>query len=174
MDRLAHIGLLLATFFVAGYAVAAGVVVGKVVKVVDGDTIHVLDPSTKLFKVRLGAIDAPERGQPYFDKSRDHLAEIVAGKNVSVMWHKTDRYKRLVGTVVFQTKDVGLIQVEDGFAWHFKRFAHEQSEVEREAYEAAEERAKARRRNIWQGVGQSAPWEERARKERQTRTEIVK
>jgi endonuclease YncB( thermonuclease family) len=42
---------------------------GKVVKVTDGDTITVLVDQQQI-KIRLSAIDAPERGQDYGQKSK--------------------------------------------------------------------------------------------------------
>ncbi len=38
---------------------------GRVVKIVDGDTITVLDASNTQHRIRLQGIDAPERGQAY-------------------------------------------------------------------------------------------------------------
>ena len=37
----------------------------KVVKVSDGDTVHVLDQAKERHKIRLGGIDAPERKQAF-------------------------------------------------------------------------------------------------------------
>ncbi len=37
----------------------------KVLKVTDGDTVHVLDQSTVRHKIRLGGIDAPEKKQAF-------------------------------------------------------------------------------------------------------------
>ena len=37
----------------------------KVLRVVDGDTVHVEDEAGKKFKVRLTGIDAPEKNQSY-------------------------------------------------------------------------------------------------------------
>lgn len=166
MRRLASLFGIAAVYLFVGSAVAGGVVTGKVVKVVDGDTIHVLDAGRSLYKVRFGAIDAPERGQPYYRRSREHLSSLVAGQTVSVQWHKTDQYRRLVGKVLLKGTDVGLVQVEDGFAWYFTRFANEQSLEDRRAYEAAEERARKRRLNIWREGAAIPPWEERSRKRR--------
>ncbi len=41
---------------------------GKVVRVVDGDTLVVLDSGNTQHRVRLAGIDTPERGQPYGKK----------------------------------------------------------------------------------------------------------
>ncbi len=55
---------------------------GKVGRVVDGDTLYVLDANYKEHKIRLAGIDAPERKQAYGLASRKHLASLVAGQQV--------------------------------------------------------------------------------------------
>ena len=57
---------------------------GHVVRVTDGDTIVVLDAGKVQHKIRLQGIDAPERHQAYGTKSKEHLSDLVAGKNVEV------------------------------------------------------------------------------------------
>jgi micrococcal nuclease len=59
---------------------AAAEIIGKVIAVADGDTITVLAPGNRPTKVRLAGIDAPERNQPFGQKSRQHLADMVFGK----------------------------------------------------------------------------------------------
>ncbi len=73
-------------------AASADSLTGKVVKVVDGDTLYVLDANSEQHKIRLAGIDAPERKQSYGLASRKHLALIVAGKQVTVEYQKRDRY----------------------------------------------------------------------------------
>jgi endonuclease YncB( thermonuclease family) len=69
-------------------------ITGKVVSVTDGDTIKLLDAGNDQIQVRLSGIDAPERGQPYANVSREHLARMVAGKEVRVESDKTARKPR--------------------------------------------------------------------------------
>jgi endonuclease YncB( thermonuclease family) len=80
-------------------------ITGRVVSVTDGDTIKVLDSTNTQHKIRLTGIDAPERGQPYGTKSKDHLAFMVAGKEVLVESDKNDRYGRVLGKVWVQPSD---------------------------------------------------------------------
>ena len=42
---------------------------GKVIKVVDGDTIDVLTDDKEKLRIRFSGIDTPERGQPYGNTS---------------------------------------------------------------------------------------------------------
>jgi endonuclease YncB( thermonuclease family) len=44
---------------------SADTLTGKVVKIMDGDTLYVLDANYKEHKIRLAGIDAPERKQAY-------------------------------------------------------------------------------------------------------------
>jgi endonuclease YncB( thermonuclease family) len=60
--------------------------VGGVVRVTDGDTITVLLDQQQI-KIRLSAIDAPERGQDFGQKSKEALADLVFGKEVRVETH---------------------------------------------------------------------------------------
>ena len=63
---------------------------GKVIGVTDGDTIKVL-VNKESVTVRLEGIDAPESGQSYGKKSKEALAEMVAGKTVTVKKTGTDK-----------------------------------------------------------------------------------
>jgi endonuclease YncB( thermonuclease family) len=78
------ISLLTLTLLVVIYApVFADTLTGKAVKVADGDTIIVLEDDIQ-HRIRPQGIDAPEKGQPYGDASRKHLASLIAGKEVTV------------------------------------------------------------------------------------------
>lgn len=57
---------------------------GRVVSVADGDTVTVLDATNTQHKIRVAGIDAPEKKQAFGNRSKNNLAELVAGKNVSV------------------------------------------------------------------------------------------
>lgn len=131
---------------------------GRVVAVTDGDTIKVLDPANSQHKVRLVGIDAPERGQPYGTVSRDHLAMLVAGKEVVVETDKQDRYGRVLGKVWVQPSDcpscgktlnVNHAQILAGMAWWYRYYASEQSPEDRGRYESAEDEARARGWGLW-------------------------
>jgi endonuclease YncB( thermonuclease family) len=61
---------------------------GKVVRVIDGDTVVILDQNNEQHKIRLQGIDAPERKQAFGKKSTKFLADAIAGKNVDVGFKK--------------------------------------------------------------------------------------
>jgi len=95
---------------------------GKVVKVTDGDSINILIDETQ-FRIRLAEIDAPERGQPYWKKSREALANYVAGKKVQVFEVAIDRYERIVGQVYVGDVWVNGELVKGGYAYVYPRYA---------------------------------------------------
>jgi endonuclease YncB( thermonuclease family) len=140
---------------------------GRVVRVTDGDTIVVLDPTNTQHKIRLQGIDAPERGQAFGTKSKDHLASLIAGGAVTVDYSKRDRYKRIVGKVLLDGDDMNLEQVKSGMAWHYKKYQGEQSSDDRIAYSDAELEARRDKLGLWADQNPVPPWEYRQAKRQQ-------
>lgn len=139
-------------------SVHAAKLLGYVVRIADGDTVTVLDADKVQHRIRLAAIDAPERRQPFGQVSKQHLAEMVFNRHVRVDWHKTDRYSRLIGKVYMDGIDVGLAQIEAGLAWHYTAYAKEQSVEDRAAYSAAHQEAERAGRGLWSDPLRIAPW----------------
>jgi endonuclease YncB( thermonuclease family) len=152
----AWIGLILA---LGSLGVGAETITGRVVGVSDGDTLTVLDASHQQFKIRLAGIDAPEKAQPFGNRAKESLSEMVFNKQVVVESSKEDRYRRKVGKVQHDGTDVNLEQVKKGMAWHYTAYAKEQAPADRKAYANAEAEAKAQRRGLWRETAQTAPWE---------------
>ena len=134
----------------------------KVTKVTDGDTIVILSEGNVQHKIRLQGIDAPERGQAYGTKSKEHLSDLVAGRFVVVEYDKRDRYGRIVGKVLVGGEDACLEQVSAGYAWHYKKYQNEQIETDRQLYSEAEIEARKDKRGLWQDPHARPPWEYRA------------
>lgn len=95
----ARLDVVLATLLLAT-SIHAAEYQGKVVSVADGDTITVLDSSKTQHKFRLNGIDAPEKGQPFTNRSRISLAMMVYQREVTIVTHKVDRYGREIGKVL--------------------------------------------------------------------------
>ena len=87
--------VLLLIFSLPSYA---GQYEGRVIKVVDGDTIWV-KTGNKHIKIRLSYIDAPELKQAYGIRSKNFLTNLVLDKNVQINTNKKDRYNRHLGEV---------------------------------------------------------------------------
>ena len=139
-------------------AQSSTVLAGKVVGIVDGDTIDVLDSDRNTHRVRLAGIDAPERRQAFGARSTQNLTALVRGSDVRVEWYKLDDWQRLVGKVLKNGQDICLEQVRAGFAWHFKRYEDEQSEDDRRIYDAAEKEARSAKKGLWKELIPLEPW----------------
>jgi len=140
-------------------SVNAETITGQVVGVADGDTITVLDADKVQHKIRLAGIDAPEKKQAFGNRSKESLSDLVFDKTVNVETDKRDRYRREIGKVLVNGRDVNLVQVERGMAWFYRQYQREQSPNDRKLYEAAEDAAKAGRRGLWRDTDPVPPWE---------------
>ena len=131
---------------------------GKVIKVADGDSITILHEGKEL-RIRLAEIDAPERGQPFWRKSREALANYVAGKDVEVVEVDIDRYDRVVGQVYLGELWVNSALVRDGYAYVFPEYA-----TSSRLY-AFEREAQKNKNGIWKlpAKERMKPWEWRKR-----------
>ena len=56
---------------------------GKLVKVLDGDTVEVLH-NGRAERIRLNGIDTPEKGQPFGNKAKQFVLNVAAGETVKV------------------------------------------------------------------------------------------
>jgi len=87
----------------------------------------------------------------------------VFGRQVAVEWDKLDRYGRTLGKILDGERDVNLALVRDGMCWWYRKYAQEQSPMDRGLYEAAEENARAGRLGLWTDPDPVPPWEWRHR-----------
>lgn len=115
---------------------------GRVVKVTDGDSITILVGKQQI-KIRLGEIDTPERGQPYWRVSRKALESLVAGRTINAIQTDIDRYKRVVAHIYIDDIWVNEQMVKGGYAWVYREYA------KMESIYLAEEYAKANKLGIW-------------------------
>ena len=135
--------------------VLAGVVVG----VTDGDTVDVrLDSG--MVRIRMHAIDAPERGQAHGQAAKEALSGLVFGKAVQVEPFEQDRYDRLVARLWVGDQDVNAAMIKAGYAWVYRIYADDP------AYCAYEKGARDLKRGLWASPRDQvvAPWEWRRRR----------
>jgi endonuclease YncB( thermonuclease family) len=128
---------------------------GKVVSVLDGDTLIVLTPEKRQIKVRLVEIDAPEKSQAYGQRSKQSLSDLVFGKQIRVEQQDRDRYGRVVGRVYAGGLVVNAEQVKRGMAWVYRKYARDQTLF------ALEHEAKNAKLGLWADPYAIAPWEYR-------------
>ena len=143
------------------YSLQAATIQGKVVSVSDGDTIKVLDATNTQHKIRLQGIDAPEKAQPFGQKSKQSLSQLVYNKQVTVEYQKKDKYGRTLGKVILNGTDVCLEQIKLGMAWHYKQYKSDQPKEDRETYAQVEQTARVQAVGLWKDKMPNPPWEYR-------------
>jgi micrococcal nuclease len=96
---------------------------GKVIKVKDGDTVVILDSLNVQHTIRVADIDCPERGQPFSSKAKEFVSNEIFGKQVTIKKKNTDRYGRIVGFVLYESKNLSLELLKNGLAWHYSYYS---------------------------------------------------
>lgn len=132
---------------------------GRVIKVVDGDSITVQAKGQVVYAIKLQAVDAPDVGQPFFEEARKSLSKLILNKDVRVVINTTYGENMIIGSLYRNGQDIGLTLIEQGLAWHFKRFAFQQNASARKSYSDAQSSASAARIGLWADEKPVAPWE---------------
>jgi len=142
---------------------------GIVTQVTDGDTVKLeTEEGTKL-KIRLYGIDAPETeklnhrtgmvskpGQPYGEEAYKALKTKMLDSKVRVDIMAVDRYKRMVGIVYLNNRNINLEMVKEGWAWAYREYLGRPYASE---YIDAENEARAKKLSLWQQPNPQPPWE---------------
>ncbi|MBK1971127.1 thermonuclease family protein [Campylobacter sp. 2018MI35] len=95
----------------------------KVIKVIDGDTIEVLNLKGDKNKIRLFGIDAPELKQKFGIEAKNYLRSIIQDKKVKIIYKDKDIYDRILAIVEFDNLDINQIMVSKGFAWSYSFYS---------------------------------------------------
>jgi endonuclease YncB( thermonuclease family) len=170
-------GLLTAPFS-AAKPPAPSVVEGVSIDVQDGDSFLLRDDLGNRIRVRLSGIDAPEKSQPYADRSRQHLRDLMRDARIRLEPVKLDVFGRTVARVWVLAedgksgRDAGLAQIEAGMAWHFKRYRSDQQDQDAMRYAKAQRQAQADGLGLWRDPSPEPPWEFRTRTKRTDPGEI--
>ncbi|MCZ2421058.1 MAG: thermonuclease family protein [Burkholderiales bacterium] len=136
-------GLAAFAVILAATAAQAGELRGRVVAVADGDTLTILDAGRQQRRIRLAEIDAPEKRQPFGQRSKQSLSDLCYGRDAVIEDGGRDRYGRTIGRVSCAGIDANAEQVRRGMAWVFDRYA-----TDRSLY-AIQDEARAARRGLW-------------------------
>ena len=128
---------------------------GRVVAIADGDTFTLLTADKQQIRIRLAEIDTPESGQPYGNRAKQALSQLVFGKDVRIEVQDIDRYGRTVGRPYVGDIDVCAELVESGFAWAYRQYLKDPKLLELEKH------AQDSNRGLWSlpEYERIAPWE---------------
>jgi len=152
------LALLLPILFFTPCVEAAFPFTGKVVAVLDGDTIEVLH-NGKAERIRLNGVDCPEKKQAFGQKAKQFTSSLVFGKTVVVVPIEKDRYKRIVGDVFLPNGvNVSYELVRAGLGWWYRKYSEDV------VLAVLELEARLERRGLWVDPAPVPPWEWRKRK----------
>jgi micrococcal nuclease len=137
-----------------GNVIYAAQFTAKVISIKDGDTIEVLW-NNKPQIIRLEHIDCPEKKQAFGYMSKQALAKLCFGKEVTIVHtNKLDRNKRLIAEIILANNlNVNLEMVSLGYAWHFKKYSTSK------IYAEAELKARKNKAGLWFDKSPIAPWD---------------
>ena len=123
-------------------------------KVIDGDTVYLVDNNKKKYKVRLHAIDTPEKGQIYFLRAKEALFKLISNKSLTLEKINYDKYGRVVGIIYADNENVNYQMIQHGHAWCYRKYNKNPKFIE------AEENAKSKKIGLWSLEEKNvAPWE---------------
>jgi endonuclease YncB( thermonuclease family) len=149
---------LLIVLFLLACSAQAETFSGTVTRVVDGDTLTILDAQKRRYRVRLGQVDAPESKQAFGVKSARSLHSLCFRKTAHVEWQAKDQHDRHIGQVTCEGVDANAEQVRRGMAWVSPRSTQPGSPLyELEAY------ARVRGIGLWSDPNPVPPWDWRPR-----------
>ena len=126
-----------------------------VLKIVDGDTFIGLTKGRKKVYYRLPGVDAPEKNQPFSEKSKKKLKKLIKGRLIGIKKQEnSERYGRsMVRAYTLKGKDVSAEMLKSGLAWHFWKY--DKSAI----YSQLENEARKIRKGLWSEVNPISPWD---------------
>lgn len=130
---------------------AANSMVAKVVAVIDGNTIEVVNASNEKFKVMLAGIDCPELGQDFGDKAKACLEKLLLRKEVTITLQGKDRTGNHLGVIMLGDDDPRIKLLKEGLAWTSEK----NPSPELEPYRTW---AEQKGRGLWKLDNPTPPW----------------
>ena len=139
-------------------SVLAETVKGKIIRVVDGDTVLARTVDNKKIRIRLSGIDAPEKKQAYGIESKKFLENLISSKIVKISISKKDKYKRYLGMIFLNKTNINLELVKSGNAWAYRRYLKKMNKKLKEAFIKAESHAQFQKIGLWGKKSPVPPW----------------
>ena len=126
-----------------------------VLSVQDGDTITVKDKN-ETYKVRMAAIDCPEKKQAHGDVATSVTTNMLLGQKVQLRSHKRDLYNRVIAEVYKEDLYINQYLVQMGHCWAYMTKDEEMLGLEKQA--------RSLHTGLWMDENPVPPWEFRKKK----------
>ncbi len=134
---------------------AASALLCLVIAIGDGDSLTVRCGEHRPMRVRVAAIDAPERRQAFGQRARQNLAQLCFRQQARLHTLGHDAYGRTLAHVRCNGQNVAATQVRAGLAWVYRAGDRDLQQLERRARES--------RTGLWVQKRPMAPWDYRRR-----------
>lgn len=133
--------------------VSANELHGRVITVIDGNTLEIETTEKETLKISLIGIDCPELDQQYGDKAKAFTEKLMLGKEVTVNLQGKDRWGNRLGvvTLVKNSRDPRVDILKEGLAWT----AEKNPDPELEAHRSV---AQSKGRGLWKEENPTPPW----------------
>jgi endonuclease YncB( thermonuclease family) len=128
---------------------------GKVVSVLDGDSITLLHKGKKI-RVSLYGIDAPELKQSHGKEARDFLDSFIKNETVEAAPLGKVRRGRMIGTLLLGDDNINELMILNGQAWVDRKACTEKFCT---TWIKMEEAAKATKKGLWKDPEVIPPWD---------------
>jgi len=146
------IAITLACFAGTISSVLANDITGKVVSVIDGNTVEITSSTQEKHKVILVGIDCPEIGQQFGAEAKKFTEKILLNKDVTVSFTGKDRWGNQLAIVKIKgTRDARVDILKEGLAWT----AEKNPDPDLDTYRSnAQEKGKG----LWKEENPTPPW----------------
>ena len=124
----------------------------RVTRLIDGDTVLCQDNS----RIRLAAIDAPEKRQRYGSDATRFLSNMISGKTITYTSKKKDQYGRIIARIYVGDTDVCVEMVRHGYAWAYM--------TKDKDILSAQTQAENDKAGLWHDSNPTPPWKFRSKK----------
>lgn len=139
-------------FFCSVFKVSAqDELTGKVVSVLDGNTIEIVTGANESYKVVLAGVDSPELTQDYGDKAKKFLDKKLSNKEVEFQIRGKDRWGNYLAVVLIGGDDPRIELLQEGLAWTSEKNPDPELETHRAE---AQEKGKG----LWKDENPTPPW----------------
>ncbi len=102
-------------------------------------------------------IDAPEKGMPYYRKSKKYLSDLCFGQSITMKITGIDNHDRFLAyTYLEDGKELSREMIKAGFAWHFKKYNSNSTLANLEM------EARASKKGLWADKDPMPPWTNRS------------
>jgi endonuclease YncB( thermonuclease family) len=124
---------------------------GKVVNVIDGNTVEVSGSDNQIQKLVFAGIDSPELGQEYGDKAKKFLEKLLLDKDVKFSVTGKDRWGNHLAVIMKGNVDPRVELLEEGLAWTAEKNPNPE-------LEALRMNALEKAKGLWKEENPTPPW----------------